>query len=162
MRKRSTQPRAVAVCIDTRDGAGRNRLHGVAEFIRRKGWRMMLVRQAGQVAAAEVVRLAPDGIIAYIADRWLLKAARRLSVPLVDTALSEHAAPMSLSLDNDMVGCLAAQHLSQVGLKQFGYCGVSARLASEERRSAFARWLGNRPLASFAEPISECELSLEP
>ena len=69
MNKASAQPRAVAVCIDTRDGAGRNRLHGVAQYIRRLGWRMMLVRESGKAAAQEVVRLAPDGIIAYIADR---------------------------------------------------------------------------------------------
>ena len=73
--------RSVAVCIDTRDGAGRNRLHGVAQYVRRHGWRMMLVRQGGQAAAQEVARLAPDGIVTYIADHWLVNVARRLKIP---------------------------------------------------------------------------------
>ena len=83
----SDRGRSIAVCIDTRDGAGRNRLHGVAQFVRRHGWSMMLVRQGGPAAAQEVARLAPDGIITYIADRWLVHVARRLHIPLVDTAL---------------------------------------------------------------------------
>lgn len=161
MRKTSTQPRAVAVCIDTRDGAGRNRLHGVAQYVRQHGWRMMLVRHGGEAAAQEVARLRPDGIIAYVADSWLLDAATKLDVPLVDTALSELAAPMTVSLDNDAVGRLAAEHLAQAGLKNFGYCGVNGRIASEQRRASFAAALGKRPLAAFSEPIGEGESSLD-
>jgi LacI family transcriptional regulator len=152
--------KAVAVCIDTRDGAGRNRLHGVSQFIRRQGWRMMLVRQSGRIAAQEVVRLEPDGIIAYIADRWLLDAANELSAPLVDTALGEVRVPFTVSVNNLVIGRLAAEHLSQIGLDHFGYCGVDARVASEERLASFAECLRDSRVASFSEPISEGESSL--
>jgi LacI family transcriptional regulator len=161
MRKASFQPRAVAVCIDTRDGAGRNRLHGVAQYVRQHGWRMMLVRHGGQAAAQEVARLRPDGIIAYVADQWLLDLAGKLRVSLVDTALSELMAPMTVSLDNDAVGRLAAEHLTQAGLKNFGYCGVDGRIASEQRRAGFATALGKQPFGAFSEPISEGESSLD-
>jgi len=161
--KRAPLPRrAVAVCIDTRDGAGRNRLHGVAQYLRRLGWRMMLVRHGGEAAAAEVARLAPGGIIAYVADRWLLQMARKLGVPLVDTALGELEVAMTVSLDNHAVGRLAAEHFAQAGLKNFGYCGVRQRAASEQRRAGFAACLGNRPLAAFSERVSEGESRLEP
>lgn len=130
--------RSVAVCIDTRDGAGRNRLHGVAQYVRRHGWRMMLVRQGGQAASREVARLRPDGILAYIADRWLVGAARRLRIPLVDTARGEQAIGLTVSIDNAAVARLAAEHLVQAGLRHFGYCGVAGRTASEERRAGFA------------------------
>ncbi len=162
MNKASAQPRAVAVCIDTRDGAGRNRLHGVAQYIRRLGWRMMLVRESGKAAAQEVVRLAPDGIIAYIADRWLVDAARELSVPLVDTALGEREVSMTVSVDNEAIGRLAAEHFALAGLKHLGYCGVKGRIASEQRRTSLATCLGERALAEFSEPLSEGESSLEP
>jgi LacI family transcriptional regulator len=162
MRKRSIQQRSVAVCIDTRDGAGRNRLHGVAQFVRQQSWRMMLVRQRGKAAAQEVARLQPDGIIAYIADPWLLQVSRKLHVPLVDTALTELPVPMTVSLDNKAVGRLAAEHLEQLGLKSFGYCGVDGRRASEQRRACFAAALGRTPLAAFAEPIAEGESALGP
>lgn len=161
--KRAPLPRrAVAVCIDTRDGAGRNRLHGVAQYLRRLGWRMMLVRHGGEAAAAEVARLAPGGIIAYVADRWLLQMARKLGVPLVDTALGELEVAMTVSLDNHAVGRLAAEHFAQAGLKNFGYCGVRGRAASEQRRASFAACLENRPLAAFSEQVSEGESRLEP
>lgn len=160
--KRAPLPRrAVAVCIDTRDGAGRNRLHGVAQYLRRLGWRMMLVRHGGEAAAAEVARLAPGGIIAYVADRWLLQMARKLGVPLVDTALGELEVAMTVSLDNHAVGRLAAEHFAQAGLKNFGYCGVRQRAASEQRRAGFAACLENRPLAAFSERVSEGESRLE-
>jgi LacI family transcriptional regulator len=161
MKQASVPLRAVAVCIDTRDGAGRNRLHGVAQYLRRLGWRMMLVRHSGKAAAQEVARLAPGGIIAYVADRWLLDVAHKLAVPLVDTALGELAVSLSVSLDNNAVGRLAAEHLAQAGLKHFGYCGVRGRTASEQRRAGFAACLGGRPLAAFAEPVSEGESRLE-
>jgi LacI family transcriptional regulator len=162
MRKIFAQPRAIAVCIDTRDGAGRNRLHGVAQYVRRLGWRMMLVRQGGKAAAQEVLRLFPDGIIAYVADRWLVDCAEKLAVPLVDTALGELGVSMTVGLDNVTVGRLAAEHLAQAGLRQFGYCGVAGRLASEERRAGFAAGLGVAELPAFAEPVSEGESRLDP
>ena len=154
--------RAVAVCIDTRDGAGRNRLHGVAQFVRRLGWRMMLVRQGGKSAAQEVARLAPDGIIAYIADCWLVEVAQELKVPLVDTALGEVTVPYYVSVDNEAIGRLAADHLLQAGLKHFGYCGVRGRIASEQRQMSLAACLPGRVVRAFSEPVSEGELRLEP
>jgi LacI family transcriptional regulator len=135
--------RSVAVCIDTRDGAGRSRLHGVAQYVRLHRWRMMLVRRGGRPAAQEVIRLAPDGIVAYIADRWLVGAARRLAVPLVDTALGEMPVDLTVSIDNDAVARLAAEHLVQAGLRHFGYCGVAGRVASEQRRASFAAALSD-------------------
>lgn len=162
--------RSVAVCIDTRDGAGRSRLHGVAQYVRGRGWRMMLVRRGGRAAAQEVARLRPDGLVAYIADRWLLEAARRLGIPLVDTALGETPVGLTVSIDNDAVARLAAEHLVQAGLRHFGYCGVAGRIASEQRRASFAAALAvvaptstaGGPLPSFSEPVAEGEAALGP
>lgn len=154
--------RSIAVCIDTRDGAGRNRLHGVAKYIRRLGWRMMLVRLGGKAAATEVARLNPDGIIAYITDRWLLDVARQLSVPIVDTALSDLAVPMTVSVDNATIGRLAAEYLMHSGLKHFGYCGVKGRAVSGLRLASFGASLNGMPIHSFSDPVSEGESHLEP
>ncbi len=157
-------PKFAAVCIDTRDGAGRRRLYGVARYAREKGWRMMLVRRRGQEAAKEVIQLQPDGIIAYIADPPLGEAAERLGVPLVDTAISEVDVPMSVSLDNFEVGRLAAESLTRLGLKHFGYCGVRGKRASEERQAWFARHLGQSgfELAPFSQRVAEGESQMKP
>jgi len=184
----NSSPRTVAVCIDTRDGAGRKRLHGVAQYARAHGWRMMLVRRPDREAAQEVLRLRPHGIVAYVADRWLVAAARRLKIPLADTAHSEIEVPLMTTLDNDSVGRLAAEHLLSLGLAHFGYCGVRGRSASEERRACMASQLAVRSrssggrsdddtgtpssrvgrraaspaLKSFAQPIAEGESRIDP
>lgn len=164
MIKRGTSPPTVAVCIDTRDGAGRKRLHGVAQYARHSGWRTMLVRRTGREAAQEVSRLRPQGIIAYVADRWLIDVAQRHKVPLADTAQAEIEVPLYTTLDNAVVGRLAAEHLSGIGLKHFGYCGVRGRSVSAERRDALAACLADRGhrLHAFAQQISEGESRLEP
>jgi len=164
MHKKASTPRTVAVCIDTRDGAGRKRLYGVAQYARRQAWRMMLVRRGGREAAREVVRLRPQGILTYIADRWLIEAARRLEAPLADTALSEVEVPLRTTLDSDAVGELAAEHLSGLGLTQFGYCGVRGRAASAQRETALAAALARRGhrLRAFSQGVAEGESRMEP
>ena len=160
----SSEPKKVAVCIDTRDGAGRRRLRGVAQYAQQRGWRMMLVRRRGREAALEVTKLRPHGIIAYIADDLLVDAAKRLSAPLVETAISEIEVPMSVSLDNREAGRVAAESLSRLGLKHFAYCGVRGKRASAERHAYFARHL--QPLgfsvAAFSQNVAEGESRMPP
>lgn len=164
MNRSDVKPRSVAVCIDTRDGAGRKRLHGVAQYAQRHGWRMMLVRRRGREAAQEVARLRPDGLIAYVADRWLVEVASRLAVPLVDTALGEIEVPMVVSLDADAVGRLAAEHLIGLGLEHFAYCGVRGPVSSQERRDGCEAHLARRgrKLHAFAQRVGEGESRMEP
>jgi LacI family transcriptional regulator len=164
MNRPTAQPRRVAVCIDTRDGAGRKRLHGVALYARQRGWRMMLVRRNGRDAAQEVARLRPQGVISYVADRWLAAVARRLGIPLVDTALGEVEVPLVVSLDPDGVGRLAAEHLAGLGLEHFGYCGVRGRISSGQRRAALAAHLASRgrKLHAFSQPVDEGESHIDP
>lgn len=161
MNRKSPRYQTVAVCIDTRDGAGRNRLQGVAQFARQFGMRTMFVRGAGKSAAEEVIRLQPTGIISYIADRWLLDAARQLSVPLVDTAISGLDVGLTISLDDDEVGRLAAEHLLNLGLKHFGYCGVDGSVVSAQRQSSFISNLKDSAVQVFSESISEGESNLQ-
>ncbi len=164
MKIETPSSRCAAVCIDTRDGAGRRRLRGVTQFVQQHGWRMMLVRRRGKEAAREVARLSPDGIITYIADQSLVDVAKRLSVPLVDTAISEVDVPMSVSLDNAAVGRLAAEALTRLGLKHFGYCGVRGKRASDERRSYFTQHLqkSSFTLAAFVQRVAEGESRMKP
>ncbi len=164
MTGKPVSPKCAAVCIDTRDGAGRRRLRGVAQYAQQHGWRMMLVRRRGEEAAREVAKLRPQGIIAYIADRPLVDVANRLSVPLVDTAISEVDVSRSVSLDNGEVGRLATELLTRLGLKHFGYCGVRGKRASEERQSSFAKHLGQSGfvLAAFSQRVAEGESQMKP
>lgn len=154
----------VAVCVDTRDGAGRKRLYGVSQYARGRGWRMLLVRHGGSRGAEEVRRLRPDGVITYVADERLLGVTRELGIPLVDTALGELSIPLVVGLDNDAVGRLAAEHLLSLGLEHFGYCGVRDSVASGQRRAAFSRHLARsgRTAGAFAQRLREGESRMEP
>ncbi len=69
---------------------------------------------------------------------------------------------MTISLDDDEVGRLAAEHLAKAGLKHFGYCGVDDLIASEQRQKSFAAHLTSTTLCTFYEPISEGESNLQP
>jgi LacI family transcriptional regulator len=165
MRPRNEQPTPrVAVCVDTRDGAGRKRLYGVSQYARPHGWRMLLVREGGSRGAQEVMRLRPDGVIAYIADQRLVDTTRRLAIPLVDTALGELDIRLVVCLDNEAVGRLAAEHLVSLGLANFAYCGVRGPLASEERRAGLAKHLAQRcrSLHAFSQRLREGESQMEP
>lgn len=154
----------VAVCIDSRDGAGRRRLHGVAQYAQQHAWQMMLVRREGEEAVREVALLQPQGIIAYIADRKLIDAATFLSVPLVDTAISEVDVPRSVSLENGEVGRLAAATLTRLGLRHFGYCGVLGKRVSGERRTFFEQYLqqSGYSLIAFSQRVAEGESRIGP
>jgi len=164
MNRPDSPPRTVAVCIDTRDGAGRKRLHGVAQYARQHGWRMMLVRRPDREAAQEVRRLRPHGIVAYVADRWLVDVARRQKVPLADTAHGELEVPMMITLDSEAVGRLAADHFLGMGLQHFGYCGVRGRVASADRRTSLTGHLAahGHELLAFSQAVAEGESHLEP
>ncbi|QNN22671.1 substrate-binding domain-containing protein [Planctomycetales bacterium ZRK34] len=164
MKSPPKSPTCAAICIDTRDGAGRRRLRGVAEYAQQHGWRMMLVRQRGRDAAGEVLRLKPHGIITYIADQALVDAAARLRVPLVETAISEVDVPLSVSLDNHEVGRLAAESLTRLGFKHFAYCGVRGKRASTERQIYFAEHLAadGFKLRAFSQRIAEGESRMKP
>ncbi len=124
----------------------------------------MLVRRRGEEAAKEVIKLRPHGVIAYIADRNLVDAAKQLSVPLVDTAISEVDVARFVSLDNREVGRLAAESLTRLGMKHFGYCGVRGKRASEERGFHFAECLrrSGHALAHFSQRIAEGESHIGP
>ena len=124
----------------------------------------MLVRRRGKEAAGEVASLRPDGVISYIADEELVGAAARLSVPLVDTAISEVDVASFVSLDNHEVGRLAAESLTRLGLKNFAYCGVRGKRASGERRACFARCLERRGfvLHHFSQRVAEGETRMKP
>jgi len=142
MKSPAQRPWSVAVCIDTRDGAGRKRLHGVALYARQRGWRMMLVRRVGRDAAQEVARLRPQGVIAYAADGWLVAVARRLAIPLVDTALGEVDVPLVVSLDAEAVGRLAAE-LAARGRKLHAFAQTVAE--GESHIEPLMRWLQGLP-----------------
>jgi LacI family transcriptional regulator len=69
-----------------------------------------------------------------------------------------------VSLDNREVGRLAAESLTRLGLKHFGYCGVRGKRASGERQLFLAEHLERCgfALAAFAQRVAEGEAQMKP
>ncbi len=134
-------PPRVAVCIDSREGAGRHRLRGVVAFARRVNWRLHIVRRPGTEGARELRRWRGQGIIAFQASDRLAALARRRGIPLVDTAEAPAGRrPTNVAcLNEDAVGRLAAGHFISLGLRDFAYCGVADNVVSDHREASFAR-----------------------
>lgn len=85
----------------------------------------------------------PDGIIANLFTRDVAQAVMRLRRPLVDTAcaLPGLKVPM-VDVDQDAVGCLAAEYLLKRGFSHFAFFGSELALYSRMREEGFRRVLG--------------------
>ena len=164
MRPAAPRPKHVAVCIDWRDGTGRRRLQGVAQYAYRKSWRMMRLRSRGREAARAVARMRPDGILAYITEAPLAEAAARLAIPLVETGIAEVEVPLSISLEDREVARLALETFLRLGLENIGYCGVDGRRASAQRQDHFRSCLQQRGLTlrTFSQSVGEGESRITP
>lgn len=126
----------VAVCIDTRDGPGRERLLGVYEYAVQRNWDLFLVRHVDKHAVAQVAALGVDGAILYDRDPGFHRALRRRGVYCVETSARnlEHD-DAAVFVDDEAVGLVAAQHLAGLGLERFVYCSPhSGRHAQLSRR----------------------------
>lgn len=146
----------VAVCIDTRDGPGRERLLGVYEYAMQRNWDLFLVRHEDAHAVSQVVGLAVDGAILYDRERRFHRELRRRGVYCVETSARnlEHD-DAAVFVDDQAVGLVAAQHLAGLGLERFVYCsphsGKHAQLA--RRGTSFCDHL--RGLGHTAELFTE-------
>jgi LacI family transcriptional regulator len=158
----TSHPLTVAICIDTRDEAGRSRLYGIIQYSRHPKWRITLVRNRGKESAQEIARLKPDGIITYCADKWFLNFAKENAVPIVDTALAGFGSSMTVSTDNGAVSRLAVEHFRKMGLKNIGYIGIKNSVASEDRKMALRAQVSSKEILEYSECFAEGELNLEP
>ena len=107
-------------------------------------WRIYLEDElANRMPAFEHWR--GHGVIAAIEDEQVLRRVRRLNIPVVGIGGSPaHLVPAELSCvrtDNVRIGQLAAEHLLELGLRHFAFCGVPIshyNAFSREREEAFA------------------------
>lgn len=157
------RPMRVAVCIDTRDGPGRERLHGVYHFAVGRGWNLLLVRADGEEGVRQILQMRVDGAILFNRNESFHRQLRRRGIICVETGSRnlpfDHAA---VYVDDVAVGEEAHLHLEACGFDRFAYCGPPGGNVSSSRRAysfkARARsqghvvddfpgdWIGNDPL----------------
>jgi LacI family transcriptional regulator len=114
-------------------------LRGVRRFAETKpGWAFVQA-DADVRAVADLRKLRPAGLIAYVCARPLAAALRRFAGPVVNVcgALSDLPFP-AVGIDNAAVGRAAAEHLLERGLKHFAYLGHGGFAFSTRREEGFA------------------------
>lgn len=121
------QPR-VAVCIDTREGTGRERLLGVYEFATQRGWDLLLVRQDDDRDADRIVELRMNGAILYDRSERFHRRLRDKGIYCVEASSRNlDCSDAAVYVDDFAVGEAAAQHLVGLRLEHFAYCGLTSR-----------------------------------
>ena len=147
--------RKVALLLDASRSFDRGLLRGIAQYANQHGpWDFLrpaafYQRFSGFVEQSlEEVRLSkPQGLITNYSP--LEDEVACLGVPLIDVPVGRIVPGVShLLCDNRAVSAMAADHLTGLGLRNFGYAGFDQTVWSIERKEAFCGRLAERGFAS--------------
>ena len=118
----------VALLIETSREYGRGLLQGVGHYVRERGPWSVYFRPMGlgQAPPPWLKRWRGDGILARIDSRKMANAVLETGLPIIDLrrALPELELP-HVGVANQAIVQLAAEHLLERGLRQFGFCGTT-------------------------------------
>jgi LacI family transcriptional regulator len=98
-------------------------------------------------------------VIARIENDTMARALLRKRIPVVDIrGVCPVAGVPVVRTDNVEIARLAADHLLGCGLKSFAYCGYAGAPDSDQRRDAFARFIGEAGLDCRILDVSASDL----
>jgi LacI family transcriptional regulator len=126
----------VALLIETSLASGRDILGGIARYVREhQPWSLYHEPHALEDAAPRWLRRwRGDGIIARIQTPRMAEIIAASGVPAVDVLGVVPGLPFPLvHVDNFAIARMAAEHLMERGLRQFGYFGIARENWSEQR-----------------------------
>src|ERR1039458_1863155 len=141
---KKTSIKRVAVLVETSNVYGREIQLGIADYVRANSSWSMFVEQheLGALPPPWLLRQAWDGIISRPTTPRLARAFSRMKVPVVDlNDLHHDLGYPRLQSDNHAIGRLAADHLRELGFKQYGVCGFAGEAWAIERRDGFIQRL---------------------
>ena len=122
MSKLKQTPR-VLLLIESSDGYGRRIIEGVGRFVRESGpWSLFVAARGLEDRLPPwVARWQGEGILARTTTRAMAQRLRGLKVPMVELLGHEREEPARVHGDNASAGRLAAEHLLECGLRNFGF-----------------------------------------
>ena len=138
--KRSQRPKEVALALRAGVSHLEDVYHGILGYVRgHADWQLTM--GADYWPPLTVLSLAGwsgDGVIAWINSHADFLAARALGVPVVNCAgvLPNPGIPR-VTVDNEAVARLAAEHLLECGFRRFAYFGRRGSWNSDQRRRGF-------------------------
>ena len=116
---------------------------GIAEFARRHGgWTFIMRPDTFTVSLRSLKGWNGSGAIALIEDESEAAAAKELTIPVVNLSGSLRDAGLPrVTVDNEAVGRLAADHLVKCGFHRFAFYGTDDLWYSQLRRRGFVETL---------------------
>lgn len=135
----------VAVCIDSRDGPGRERLLGVYRYALARGWRLILVRTDDRATLRQVIAQRPDCALLYDKPAAIHRRFRDAGITCIETGSRNLALDdAAVYVDDAAVTEQAVRHLVDAGFEHFGYCGLGRNRVSAIRAESFTEKVGGR------------------
>ncbi len=160
-RRKPGEPLHVAVCIDTRDGPGRERLLGCYQYALERNWRLYLMRQDNEDEIARLADIDLDGAIFYDRSRQLQEAVKNKGVVCVETS-ARHLplADAAVFVDDAALVRMAVGHLRAVGFEHLGYCGLAGSHPSSDRAANLIKQAGPGSL-TFEDRRRDGQMDIE-
>jgi LacI family transcriptional regulator len=130
----------VAVCIDTRDGPGRDRLAGVYKFATQRKWQLSLIRQDDELHLRLLRGTHFDGAITFDRNPALHRMLSDQGTVCIEAAATHlPLAQGAVFVDDAQIGRTAYRHLAEAGFERFAYCGVRGSYVSGLRADTFVQ-----------------------
>lgn len=130
----------VALIIETSLSPGRDILKGIARYTRQAGAWSIYYEPRGleESVPSWLNKWKGDGIIARFQNKQIASAVLATGLPVVDTlnVIAVEGVPV-VHVDNIAIAGMAANHLLDRDLRNFGFCNIAGVNWSEERCSAF-------------------------
>jgi LacI family transcriptional regulator len=144
------------VIVETENASGRSILRGIGRYAReRRECEINYVRPDSTTERGWVDELRQwkaGAIVARVDNPLLAEALRETGLPVVDVAGQLDSGFPTVSLDNEAIGVVAAEHLLELGFRRLAFLGfpdlpwVEGRLRGVRRA---ARAVGITPLVHF-------------
>ena len=128
----------VILHIDPSDYCGRHLLRGVALYLREQPLWNITLFQEGPLPEQYFSSEPPDGVISRLAMGAEMQPLRNQGVHVIGVdCIPENNDTHSLSPNQHAVGMMAANHLAEKGLVNFGFCGYAETDWSKSRLHGF-------------------------
>ncbi len=161
--------RKVILLIDTARAYGRGLLRGIAKYSDLHGpwifyWMAPFYRELGgqQVKLSRLKKLDADGII--MREQKKTEEILAMGLPAVVSPYSRQFSGLpNVIPDDGAIAKMAAEHLLNLGLRYFAYCGFEDMFAIRKRGEVFCKTVAARGLKThvYREPKSRAKRQWE-
>jgi LacI family transcriptional regulator len=137
----------VALLIESSNAYARGLLAGVYDHVAAsERWLTFLPEHGrGSPPLASLQAWRGDGMIARIENESIAAAVREMGLPTIDTSAARLLPDLPyVETDDTAIARLAAEHLAEIGFRNFAFCGDLRFRWSVNRRIAFEREMADR------------------